>query len=200
MAETQTLQARVRDTAGSTLTQLRREGYIPAVIYGEGIEPTNISVPEKAFTGEAALHKTLVELDVNGQKINAMVHVLQRHPVSKKILHIDFYKVRLDQPIDTKIPVHVHGTEAVEKRRGIVQQQLREVEVHALPNATPEYLTVDVSNLDAGQHITVSDMELPAGVTLKSEGTEVVVAVLASKRVAETPEDEGTADTEAAAD
>lgn len=200
MTQSQVLEARMRDTTGSTLSHLRREGYIPGVVYGEGVEATPIAVPEKAFTGDSALHKTLVELNINGEKLNAMIHELQRHPVSKKILHIDFYKVRLDQPIDTKIPVHIHGIEAVEKKRGIIQQQVREVEVHALPNATPEFLTVDVSSLDVGQHVYVSDIELPAGVSIKSEGNEVVAAVLAAKRGSDAEAEEGAEASDGSAD
>jgi large subunit ribosomal protein L25 len=181
-----TVEAKVRETSGSTLTKLRNEGSIPAVVYGNGMKAMAIAVPEKAFVTDTGVHKGLVELTVDGNKLNAMVHDVQRHPVSKKVLHIDFYQVRLDQPIDTKVQLHVQGIEEVERRRGIVQQQLREVEVHALPHATPEYLTVDVTALEVGEHLSAGDIELPDGVTLRSDAAEVVASVLSAKRSTET--------------
>lgn len=186
----QVVQATTRDTHGSTLTKLRLQGEIPGVVYGNGQASTPISVPEKAFTGEGGVRRSFVELVVDGKKVNAMVHDIQRHPVSKKVLHIDFYEVRMDQPIDSKVSVNIQGIEAVERRRGIVQQQLREVEVHALPSATPEYLNVDVSGLDIGDHLSAVDISLPAGVTLRSEPSEVVVTVLAAKHTGDTTTEE----------
>ncbi|QQE79406.1 50S ribosomal protein L25 [Alicyclobacillus sp. SO9] len=187
------LEAEVRDTHGSTLARLRKGGRVPAVVYGNGMPATAISVLDKAFIGENPLRSGLVQLALDGKKVNAMIHQIQRHPVSLDILHIDFYQVNLNEPIDSKIPVHVHGVEEVERRRGIVQQQLREVEVHALPEKTPEYLSVDVSNLENGDHLSLGDIELPAGVELRSDAAEVVVSVLVSKRTAETEEDSSEA-------
>lgn len=185
----QVLEAEVRDTHGSTLTRLRKGGRVPAVVYGNGMPATAISVSEKAFVGESPLRSGLVELTLDGTKVNAMIHQIQRHPVSQDVLHIDFYQVNLNEPIDSKIPVYVHGVEEVERRHGIVQQQLREVEVHALPEKTPEYLSVDVSNLENGEHLSLGDIELPGDVTLRSDTAEVVVSVLVSKRTAETEEE-----------
>lgn len=186
----QVIEAIPRDTNGSTLTKLRASGEIPAIVYGLGLDPTPISVSEKAFQGFSALRKSLVELTVAGQKLNTIVQEVQRHPVTKKILHIDFLQVDLNQPTDTKVPVHVVGIEEVERRGGIVQQQTHEVELHALPRSMPEVLTVDVSDLEVGESVSVGTIKIPSGVEFRSDPNEVVASVIAGRGAATSAETE----------
>lgn len=193
------IEASERDVKGTTRATLRAQQLVPAVVYGHGMEPITIAVSEKLFQGTTAIGKTLAKMKVGGKTMDVMVHAVQRDPVSRTVLHVDFYKVNLSEPIDVKIPLHVAGIEAVERKRGIVQQQTREVTIHVLPQNAPEVLTVDVSDLDVGDHFTVGDLSLPKGAELRSEPSEVIVSVLAAKRATVTDEEtdnaEPTADT-----
>jgi large subunit ribosomal protein L25 len=193
----QVIEAIPRDMNGSTLTKLRATGEIPAIVYGIGSDPTPISVSEKAFQGFSALRKSLVELTVAGKKVNTIVQDVQRHPVTKKILHIDFLQVDLNQPIDTKVPLHVVGIEEVERRGGVVQQQTHEVELHALPQSMPEVLTVDVSDLEVGESVSVGTIKIPSGVEFRSDPNEVVASVIAGRRDATSAETEAEVDADA---
>lgn len=182
------IEATARDVQGTTRAKLRTAQQIPAVIYGHGLEATSIAVPEKPFQGSAMVRKALVVVKLGNQTINAMVHDVQLDPLSRKVLHIDFIKVNLDEPIDIKVPLQLTGIEAVERRQGIVQQQTREVALHALPQQAPEFLTVDVSSLAVGHHLTMADLTLPQGVELRSDVHEVIVSVIAAKRTSTTDE------------
>lgn len=178
------IEASSRSARDMTRAKLRAKQQVPGVVYGHGMEPTPIAVPEKQFAHGGMLGKALVQLKLDGQTMDVMIHALQRHPISRAVLHVDFYKVDLNEPMDIKIPLHVTGIEAVEHKRGIVQQQTREVTIHVLPQSAPEVLNVDVSGLDIGEHLTVGDISLPEGSELKSDPAEVIVSVLAAKRAA----------------
>ncbi len=178
------IEASPREVHGTTRAKLRRAQRVPAVVYGHGMESMPISVPDKLFSGASSLRKALVQLKLDGKTMDVMVHDVQRHPISRAVLHVDFYKVNLNEPIDVKIPVHLTGTETVERKGGIVQQQTREVVIHVLPQDAPEVLTVDVSTIEIGEHLSVGDITLPAGAELRSDPAEVIVSVLAAKRAA----------------
>jgi large subunit ribosomal protein L25 len=183
------LEATTRDTTHhSTVSALRKSGRIPAIVYGKDQEPLAVSVSEKLFQQRGALAKSLVELHVGDQQYNAIVQQIQRDPVSRRILHIDFYRVHLDEPIVVSVPLHVTGIDEVERRRGVVQLQTREVEIEALPVDMPEVITVDISHLEPGEHLSVGEITLPPKVTLRSEPDEVVVTVLEGKQTEEEEE------------
>ncbi|MCL6549048.1 MAG: 50S ribosomal protein L25 [Alicyclobacillus sp.] len=177
----------------SSLRALRRAGRIPAVLYGRGMEPIKLSVPEKELAGRG-LGKAFAKLTVDGRDYDVLVQEVQRHPVTGKLLHVDFHAVDQGQPVDIRLPVHVAGIEDVERRGLVVQQQTREVEVRALPKDTPEYLEVDIRHLDAGDHLSVADLPLPPGVMLRSDPDEVLVTVLAPRRGADEAEDQAAAE------
>ncbi|MCL6445963.1 MAG: 50S ribosomal protein L25 [Alicyclobacillus sp.] len=170
------------ETSGAALRALRSAGFVPAVVYGSQMTPLAISVPAKWFDSAAASGKTLVSLRVNGQTMDVMVQDIQRDPVSRRVTHVDFYRVDMARMLDVRVPVHVNGSEEVERRGGIVQQQAREVEVTARPADAPQYISVDVSHLRPGDHITAGELVLPPQVTLKSDPAEVVVSILAPKQ------------------
>ncbi len=166
----------------STLHGLRKTGWIPAVLYGGTQPPMSISVPERALAGDIGAESRFVELSVEGQALSAIIKEVQRHPVSGKIIHADFYRTDSHHKTEVEVPVQVHGIEAAQKRGLIVQQQTRTILVRALPQNLPENIPVDVSSLKIGHHLTIGEVALPDGVELLTDKDEVLVSALAPSR------------------
>jgi large subunit ribosomal protein L25 len=169
--------------------RIRREGLIPAVAYGQKKESVRIAVSPKALKavlqGEHGKN-SVVELAVeNGETFNAMVREFSHHPVSRELLHADFYRVALDQPVDVSVPFRTSGKARGVVLGGILQQIFRELPVRCRPEQIPVFLEVDVTDLDLNGTIKVSDLKLPEGVSVRLAAEQTVVAVHAPEKVAE---------------
>lgn len=168
-----------RPTGSSASRRLRAAGKIPAVLYGRGADPAPLSVDWRdlraALTTDKGLN-ALLTLQVGRKKTKAIVKELQRHPVRRDVLHVDFLAVDVDVAITTDVPIVVEG-EAIKvlREQGIVDQVLSALVISAKPDAIPGHISVDVSDLEIGQTITVSDLDLPAGVTTEVDPDETVV-------------------------
>jgi large subunit ribosomal protein L25 len=178
-----TLTADTGRTAGSrSSSRLRAEGKVPAVVYGLGRDAVAVSVPwsdlRRALTTEAGLN-ALITLDVDGTRDLAIVKDLQRHPVKRTVLHVDFLRVDPDAPVAVDVPIVLVGeARAVESRRGIVDQPLKTLAVKAKPADIPTQLEANIDDLDIGTSVTVADVVLPDGVTTDVEPeTQVVLGV-----------------------
>lgn len=110
---------------------------------------------------------------------------MQVHPISGNLLHVDFHRISLKDKVHAFVPVVVIGEEAVEARGGIIQHQIRQVEVECLPTDIPERVTVDISTLNVGDHINVSDLKFPANVTPLEDGDAVVLTIVAPRHAEE---------------
>jgi large subunit ribosomal protein L25 len=169
---------------------------VPAVLYGRGAEPRSITVDwrelRSALTTEKGLN-ALITLDIDGTRTEAVVKEMQRHPVRRDVLHVDFLSVDVDKPITTDVPIVLEGEATlVLREQGVVDQVMNAIIVHAKPAAVPGHLAVDVSELEIGHTITVADLVLPAGVTTDADPEEpVVIAQLTSLALAEEEEVEG---------
>jgi large subunit ribosomal protein L25 len=177
--------------------RLRKQGLIPGVIYGRS-EPVAIVVPERelrrALTGTAGLHSILdVEIDGAGTTHASILKDYQVDAVRGGVTHVDLLEVRLDQPITATVVIHVLGTEDAPGVRegGVLAQPLREISVEALPLEVPEHFDLDVSGLAIGDSLHVSDLAIPAGVTLLDDPETVVVTVAAQTRAVEVEAVEG---------
>lgn len=174
-------------------SRLRAEGKLPAVIYGKGRPATPLWVRERDFLKVLSDYgrNVLLKLQVSGpdqsSTEHAIVKEIQRDVVSRKLLHVDFQKVALDEAIRTVVPIVVEGEEAVESSGGVLQYQLREVEVECLPQQVPEELVVDVSSLKPGDSLTVRQLPVPEGVKVINRPDEVVLLVLTPKTAEEAP-------------
>jgi large subunit ribosomal protein L25 len=162
--------------------RLRHEGKIPAVVYGHG-EPVAVTVDWRALrqvlTTEAGLN-ALINLEVEGETQLTMVKELQRHPVRHDVLHVDFLRVRADEPITVDVPITLTGeAEDVHRADGTVDHVLYQLEITALPGDIPTELTVDISGLAVGDLIRVGDLQLPRGVTTEIDPEEPVVVARA---------------------
>ena len=195
MADDITLVAEVgRPTGTSAARRLRATGKVPAVLYGRGAEPRAITVDWRelrvALTTDKGLN-ALINLEVDGTRTPAIVKEMQRHPVRRDVLHIDFLSVDVDKPIATDVPIVLEGEPIlVLREQGVVDQIMNAIIVHAKPDRIPGHLAVDVSALEIGHTITVADLVLPEGVTIDADPEEpIVIAQLTSLALAEEEEE-----------
>jgi large subunit ribosomal protein L25 len=165
-----TLHAEVGRSVGSRpARRLRREGMIPAIIYGHGTDPVAVTVVGRelraALSGEAGAN-TLLSLEAGDHTFLTLAREMQRHPVRGTVTHVDFQIVRRDEIIAADVPITLVG-EAVEVHHGdgLVDQQLFNLPVRAKPADIPNVLELDVSGLTIGAALRVADLQLPAGVT-----------------------------------
>ena len=199
-----TLAAETGRTTGSRPSnRLRAAGKIPGVVYGHGSDPIPVSVVWRelrtALSGEAGMN-ALLSLEVDGAKHLAIVKDVQRNPIQHTVSHVDFLLINRDEELSIDVPVVLTG-EAVELGRedGIVDHLLFSLTVNAKPNAIPNELTVDISNLRLGDSIRVEDLVLPAGVTTDVDGEETVVTTSITRAGVESAQEgEGAAAVEGA--
>ena len=197
------LQAQTRAELGrGPVRQLRRDGRIPGVVYGDGpARAVSFNAREIAVRlQEEAFHSTVVTLELDGKKMSALLREAQSHPVRREILHVDFQAVRADQEIAARAPLHFVNQEScpgVKLRHGIFTAIENEVGIHGLPRDLPEFIPVDVGELDIGKTIHLSEVPAPKGIRFDAliRGDDPALA-----RVVERPAEEVEAPAEAAAE
>jgi large subunit ribosomal protein L25 len=189
------LEVQERERRGTRESRrLRREGMIPGVLYGRGNKPHAICVPERelrrVLTGTAGLHAILdVVLAGQSSTHSSILKDYQVDPIRGKIEHFDLQEVRLDQAIQTSVVVELVGESAGTKAGGALSQVMREVRVEALPLEVPERLELDVSAMEIGDTLRLSDLRTPEGVTLLDDPDTVLATVTMPTKVEE-PEPE----------
>lgn len=149
--------------------RLRRGGRVPAVVYGMGQAPVTVSVDNTdlrvALSTEAGLN-ALITLDIDGGRQLSIVKDLQRHPVRRDVLHVDFLRIDPDNEVEVDVPLTLFGdAKKVTQASGMVDQVMHFLPLRAKPDDIPAEVTADVSDLEVGSSLRVSDIELPAGVT-----------------------------------
>jgi large subunit ribosomal protein L25 len=191
------LEVEEREQSGSrNARRLRKAGLIPGVLYGRGHKPHTICVSERelrrVLTGSAGLH-AILDVVLEGQKSthSSILKDYQVDPIRGKIDHFDLQEVRLDQPIQTAVVVELVGESAGAKAGGVLSQVAREVRVEALPLEVPERLELDVSAMEIGDSLRLSDLRVPDGVTPLDDPETVLATVTVPTRVEEPePEEE----------
>jgi len=178
-----TLTAEPREGTGKGPNRkLRTAGRIPGVVYGKKRDAQAVSVDpaalDQVLRGGGAGLNTLIELSVGGRTDTVLVKELQRHPVHGRYAHVDFYQVDLTRKITVSVPLHFIGKARGVEFGGILDHPLREIEVECLPRAIPEFVEVDVSALEIGQAVHVSDLRLPEGVEVKTDASLPVASVV----------------------
>jgi large subunit ribosomal protein L25 len=176
---------------------LRRQGLIPAVVYGKGMEPCPLSVAPKALEaaiGSEAGWNTLITLKGEGVFDGKVVILkdLQVDPIRGEALHADFQTIELGKKVHVMVPVHPQGKSEGEKQGGNLELIRHEVEVICLPSVIPSAIDIDVSGLRIGDVVHVADLVLPEGVELPHEVNFTVLTIKGRKEEgAEVPEEEG---------
>ena len=182
MADKVTLELENRTVLGKKVNRLRREGLIPATVYGKGVGPFAVQMDALTFakTYRRAGRTALIELQIPGQaKQSAFVHALQRHPVSRAITHVDCPVVDLRIEITVEVPIHIVGeSELVERGDALLNQVLTTVDVRALPAELPHAIDVDISGLDSfDKSIYVRDIKIEGNGTIETPEDEMVVSL-----------------------
>ncbi|WP_376790935.1 50S ribosomal protein L25 [Thermoflexus sp.] len=178
------LNAKVRTVVGKQVKALRRQGWIPAVLYGRHIQPFPLQVESKELQrvlAQARGGARLITLQVDGETYLALIREVQREPIQRQILHVDFQAVEMTEKIRVEVPVVFTGASpAVERGEGVLVHGLTHVEIECLPQDLIEAITVDLSALDrVDAAIYVRDLQVPPGVTVVSDPDELIALVTA---------------------
>lgn len=183
------LQAVSREDMGRKTDSLRAAGKVPAVLYGFGTEPANITVDGNAFLKalSAAGESTIVDLDVNGTVHPVLIADVQRNPINDFVTHIDFRRVDMSKKIEAKIPITLVGIPpAVKDLGGTMIQSLEDLEVECLPNALVHDIAVDVTVLKTFEDvIRVADIVVPEGMEVQTAMETAIVSVQPPRSEAE---------------
>ena len=191
---TAVLKAENRETKKSVLTKLRKEGFIPAVLYGDETENQTIAVEERVFSKvyRDVGRSGVITLEIGNESHPVMVYDLQIDPIKNNVVHADFLKVDMNVEVDAEIPVQLNGQAPGEKEGGVLQQSLHTLNVRALPAKLPSSIEVSLEELNIGDSIAVSDLKDGADYEILNDDEEVIVSVLApSSEEPETTEVEG---------
>lgn len=182
MAEKVELKVAPREVLGKKVRALRREGITPANIYGNKIDSQAVQVPSDELLRvlKIAGRNEIVFITLDGGEARpTFVHDIQRNPITDAILHVDFLQIDLSKKLKIDVPLHLEGTPpAVETHQGILVQSLDHVTVETLPTSVPSYIVADVSVLEEiDQALHVSDLPLPDGVEMVTDGEQLVAKV-----------------------
>ena len=178
-----TLAAEAREITGKAVKRLRAEGRLPAVVYGHGVESSNLTLDTRAFD-QLRRHlgqNALVDLKVDGQKANpVLIHDVQVHPVNRRPLHVDLFLVRMTEELTVEVRLVTTGSsEAVNGLGGTLIHPTESIRVRALPDHLPQSLEYSIDSLvDFDAAIHVSELVIPEDVTLLTDPDEVIAKVL----------------------
>ena len=175
------------DTKGHN-AQLRAQGTIPAVIYGKGMQgskPVQVNEREFVLLSRKGLSTLLFDLDINGTKRTALVKECQMHVITRRVQHIDFYTVKLDEPIEVTLPVRLIGDAKGVKVGGRLEQRLYKIKVQALPEKIPNEIVVDVTEFDLGTLLHVRSLTAPEGMVFTTSPDAMILTIKAPKAAAE---------------
>ena len=181
------LQAEKRESVGKALNSLRKDGFLPSVVYGHNFEAAPIQIKytdfEKVF--KKAGESTLINLKIGDKEEPAVIKDIQKDPLTDKIIHADFYKVNLKEKIKAKIPLVSVGESEAVKAGGILVKTINELEVEALPQDLPHELEINLARLqNVGDHILVKDIFVSENVKIEADPEDVVALIQAPREEA----------------
>lgn len=197
------IQGEPRDSFGKSLSRkLRREGRVPAVVYGAGKEPASISLDHKEISNalnNEAFYSHILTLKISGKKAGEKIVLkdLQRHPYKTSIIHVDFLRVSAKEKLTMKVPLHFLNEEVapgVKEEGGVVNKLSTEVEVSCLPADLPEFIEVDIAELKLNETLHLSNITLPEGVelvALSHEDDQAIISIHIPKEISEEEITEG---------
>jgi large subunit ribosomal protein L25 len=181
-----TVAATIRGESGKgAARKLRASGSIPGVMYGQGGEATPLALDPVALLDifrKTRNRNTLLQIEIGGQTVSALVKETQRHPVSRDLLHVDLYRVQDGTPVSVKVPVKPIGRPAGASIGGRIELVRRDLWVSCLPNAIPEFVEVDVTPLEVGAVVKISQIPLPDGQSVKFDQDFPVLGCVGKKK------------------
>lgn len=187
---TANLDAKPRTERGTGVARkLRQSGQVPAIIYGHGREPQSLSIDTRELErllDRVAFASTVIELAIDGRSARTLIRELQRHPVKKSILHVDFQELVAGEKVTVSIPLVFTGSAAGVREGGILDQVMHELTIRVDPSNIPNHVDVDVSPLAIGHSIHVNELKVPEGVEVLDE-EDATVCTVSAPRASETP-------------
>jgi large subunit ribosomal protein L25 len=186
----------------SNLKQLRAQGDIPAVVYGQEIGSIQVTVNEKEIVAAMKRNSRAI-LDAvlpSNQTHPVLIQEFQRDSISGKLLHIDFHQINMNKNIETLVTIHFTGDPIGVKEGGILQVETHAVQVRCMPKKLPSTIEVDVSMLGIGDHIMVSDLKVEKGIEILTDPTAMLVTILSIQKLDETLDTSVATDEEVAAE
>jgi len=173
------------ETGKNVNRRLRAQGMIPGVVYGEKKESVQVAVSPReiaAILKSASGENTLFDLDLGGSRRKVILKEYQTEPIKGRLLHADFYEVALDKELDVKVHIELVGTAiGVKRDGGIVDFVTRELEISCLPTQIPDKIVVEITDLELGKHLRVSDLKIDPKLKVLTEPGLVVVHVVAPR-------------------
>ena len=206
MSETYELKAEARERVGKgSARELRRNGFIPAVIYGDKQPPMPIALPYKDVTLKihaGGFMTTIATIDVGGKKIRVLPKDYQLDPVRDFTMHVDFLRISKDTKVVVEVPVHFENEEKSPgiRRGGVLNVVRHHIEVHCPADAIPDYFVADLTGLDINDGIHISNIMLPAGVTPTITDRDFTVATIATPAALRSEDEEAEEGAETAAE
>lgn len=205
MSENVVVTAQTREPHSSNSTgRLRKEGFVPGIVYGPKEKPINIKVDKRIF--EKIFYKvgehTILNLSVENLKddIRVLIKDYQIDPVDKHLSHVDFLMIADDRPVKTNIPIRIKGSAKGVKVGGIQEQFITFVKIKALPKDLPHFFEIDVSDLDILESVKIKEMDVPEGVTILNPPDQTIVGIVTTRtaKTVEEEEEEAALEAEAA--
>ncbi len=191
MARKLKMNAALRDSKKEKAAHLRKDGMIPAIVYGKGAEAMSIKLNSqeffKTFHGHIA-ENVLIDLDfkeAGNEGKTVIIKDFQKNPLKSEVLHIDFIEIHAGEKLSTHIPIHVKGKSAGTAKGGILEHSLRELYIECLPRDIPGEIIVDISNLDLGDSVHVRDLTIDPAVHVLTPEDTTVVAIAVMKKAEE---------------
>jgi large subunit ribosomal protein L25 len=171
------LEAQARATGKTAVKELRKRALIPAVYYTERRQVHHIVVDAHAFSRMVSRETPLIHLRLDGEELPCIIREIQRHAVSGRVIHVDFYGVERSHKLRVTVPLRLTGTPAGVQHGGILEHAFREIEIECLPHHLPPHLEVDVSHLDIGDSVRIENLSFE-NVTLLNDPHTIVAQVV----------------------
>lgn len=175
--------------------RLRKAGMTPGIIYGGTSEPMAIKLDHNALfhaLRREAFHSSILDMEIEGKVEKVLLRDYQMHAYKQIVMHADFQRVSADQPIHVKVPLHFLNEDtsvAVKQSSGTIHHAISELDISCLPGDLPEFIEVDLANLDVGQTVHLSDLKLPKGVSAISSDGSMAIATASAPSAAPAADD-----------
>ncbi len=176
------------ETGKGPARQARAAGFIPGVLYGAGHTPCQIKLEKKGvekiirhLTSHNIIASLMLKQNGNEEKIKILLKDIQIQPIKNEVIHLDFYRIRMDKPIRMQVPIHLKGEAPGLELGGIMEHDLREIEIQALPDKMPEFIEIDVSSMQIGDSILVDIIKLADDIEILESPEKPIISILAPK-------------------
>ncbi len=177
--------------------EVRKEGNIPAILYGQGEGPIPLVVRpdelKQALSNSAGIN-TVLELEIDGSesptKRFSMVKEIQKDPVKNRVIHLDFLAIDMEKSLRVKVPVSTRGRSEGERRGGTLEKLMRTIDLECLPGDIPDLIEIDVSSLDMGDFVDIAGLEFGEGIKPIRDGSKKVVQVIAQRSMEDVQDEE----------